>query len=272
MRQYSLAIYANELLLLTEVVETIEKDSPFADIKIYGGELAGTELKTAGEEYDILKPDQLGDEEVLIVLSGPGDDFDSLKDFDGDIIDLSGSFMGIVEDIFTIEEPIAFILKNLEEEPAEIDAVATVPAAVFGKKGIDDLITQTRELFVFSELKTSVFDQRLIFNMYFSDMDQGILSGYRQKLMIDTGINVDVRMAPLSTGFILDVYFKKGVNSTFTFTGSKGEFVPLLSDAVDRGGVTLVSSSSNRATFAGDYIKIIVSQIIKTIKEITGED
>lgn len=268
MRQYSAAIYANDNLLLTEVLEKLESDLPTITLKIYGSTLAGTTVSTAMDEYEVFPAGEF-EEEILIILSDPQADLEHIKKFDGSIIDFTGSFEGLLDEVYTVEDPIAFILNKLTGVQT---AVATVPVSVFGKSGIDDLLSQTRELFAFTNTETKVFEDRLAFNMFFSDTDQGILSGYRQKLKQDTGVDVDVRMVPVSTGFVLDVYFKKDVNSNFTFAISPEVPLGALADASSAGDIVQLPSSGCRAGFAGDYIHVIVKQITDALKDITGED
>lgn len=271
MRQYSAAVYANENLLLSEVLERIESDLPTIGLSVYGGAPVEAEITTAtGEEYTINPASRLGDEEILIVLSDPQADMEHLKKFDGTVIDFTGAFTDIAEEVYTIEDPIAYVLNSLVKDPADAEAVAFVPAAVFGKSGIDDLLNQTRELFTFSNAETKVFDQRLAFNMFFSDPDQGILSGYRQKLKQDTGIDVDVRMIAVSTGFVLDVYFKNNVKSNF-ISDSNSRF-ETLADLIGADTIVTLADTGRRLSLAGDYIHTVVRQITDALKDITGED
>jgi len=272
MRQYTAAIYANENLLLTEVLERIESDLPTMGLTLYGNSLAGSDISTGTGEYTVNKADEISDEEILIILSDPQTDVEAIKKFDGTVIDFTGSFEGLMEEVYTIYDPIAYIIKHLDTDQSEIEAVATVPAAIFGKSGIDDLLNQTRELFAFSNAENKVFDKRLAFNLFFSDLNQGLLSGYRQQLKQDTGVDVDVRMIAVSTGFILDVYFKKDVNSNFTFANSPDKPFETLAELLNSDGITILSQTEGRVSFAGDYIYTIVRQISDALKEITGED
>jgi len=272
MRQYTAAIYADENLLLAELLERLEQDMPMLGVSVYGSTLAGQTVNTGTDDYDVNPVKTLKDEEILIVLSDPQGDMEFLKEFDGSVIDFTGTFTDVLDEVYLIEDPIAYILNSIETEKKNIEAVATLPAAVYGKSGIDDLLTQTRELFAFTNAETKVFENRLAFNMFFSDLDQGILSGYRQKLKQDTEVDVDCRMIPVSTGFVLDVYFKKDVNSNFTFAVSPDKPLATLADAVSTESIIQLPSQGCRAGFAGDYIYTIVKQITDALKDITGED
>jgi hypothetical protein len=270
MRQYSAAIYANENLLLTEAIERLEEVLPTVEIRIYSSNMAGSTINTELEEYSVYPADEIKEEEILLVLSDTGDDFQKLKDFDGTVVDFTGAFEGVHDEVYPIEEPIAHILKSIEANPADMEAVATVPAALFGKSGIDDMLNQTRELFAFTNSENKIFEERLAFNMFFSDADQGILAGYKQKLEMDTGIKADVRMVPVSTGFVLDVYFKKDVNKEFAYIADSPGFLATMSDVCELPRPVILSKSDNRVTFAGDYIDTVSRQIIEAIKDITG--
>lgn len=272
MRQYSAAIYANENLLLTELLERIEQDMPMLGISVYGSSLAGSTVNTGTGDYDVSPVKSLNEEEILIVLSDPQADMEFLKEFDGSVIDFTGTFADVLDEVYLIEDPVAYILNSLECDKSYVDAVATLPASVFGKSGIDDLLTQTRELFAFTNAETKVFDNRLAFNMFISDLDQGILSGYRQKLKQDTEVDVNCRMIPVSTGFVLDVYFKKDVNSNFTFSYTFDRNCETLADIVSENNIVTLQTTDRRASFAGDYIRVIVRQITDALKDITGED
>jgi len=272
MRKYTAAIYANENLLLAELLERLEQDMPMLGVSVYGSTLAGQTVNTGTDDYDVNPVKTLKDEEILIVLSDPQGDMEFLKEFDGSVIDFTGTFTDVLDEVYLIEDPIAYILNSIETEKKYIDAVATLPAAVFGKSGIDDLLTQTRELFAFTNAETKVFENRLAFNMFFSDLDQGILSGYRQKLKQDTEVDVDCRMIPVSTGFVLDVYFKNDVNSNFTFSYAFDRNYETLADIISENNIVTVKTTDTRASFAGDYIRVIVRQITDALKDITGED
>lgn len=269
MRQYSAAIYANENLLLTEVLEKIEKELPLIEVTLFGNSLAHTSFTTSSNEYDVHPAGMIKDEEILIVLSDPQDDMELLKKFDGDIIDFTGAFTG--EDVYKVEEPLAYIINALGQKPEDMDAVALVPAAVFGKNGIDDMINQTRELFTFSNAETKVFEDRLAFNLFFSDNEQGILSGFRRKLKADTGLDVDIRMGAISTGFVLDVYFKKAINKDVSNITELVGFVSTLSEIGANKRPVTITRNSTRISIAGDYLNVITSQVAEALKDIIGE-
>ncbi|MGE4317783.1 MAG: hypothetical protein AB7E96_02660 [Deferribacterales bacterium] len=269
MRHYSAAVYANENLLLTEVLDKLENEFPMMGIKVFGNSLAHTALTTATNEYDVLPAGMVGEEEILLVLSDPKDDLEVLKDFDGDIVDFTGTFTS--DEVYRIEEPLAYLINAMKTRPEEMDAVAYVPAAVFGKNGIDDMINQTRELFTFTNNENKVFDERLAFNMFFSDREEGILAGMRKKLEAETGVDADLRLGAVSTGFVLDVYFKKDVNKEFGNITDMVGFIPTMADICSKPRPVLLSRTKNRVSIAGDYISLICSQIMDAFKDITGE-
>ncbi len=167
MSQYSAAIYANENLLLTEVLERIENDLPTIGITLYGNSLAGSEISTATAEYTVNEAGKISEEEILIVLSDPQADVETIRKFDGTVIDMTGTFEGLMDEVYVVEDPVAYILNMVADDKEGVEAVATLPAAVFGKSGIDDLLSQTRELFAFTNAETKVFENRLAFNMFF---------------------------------------------------------------------------------------------------------
>lgn len=270
MPQYSVAVYANENLLLSEVLEKLENDFPLLSVRVFGNSLAHTNLITATNEYDVLPAGMIKDEEMLILLSDPKDDMELLKKFDGDVIDFTGTFVG--EDVYKIEEPVAYLINAMQSRPEDMDAVVYLPAAVFGKNGIDDMINQTRELFAFSNVDTKVFEERLAFNMFFSHAEQGILAGYLQKLKADTGVDADARLGAVSTGFVLDVYFKKDVNKEFSNITDTVGFVSTIADVCALQRPVVINRTKNRVSIAGDYIRLICGQITDAVKDITGDE
>lgn len=271
MRQYSAAVYANENLLLSELLERLEADMPLLEISVYAGTLMENSITTSTGEYSVNPPSELGEEEILIVLSDPQTDMEHLKSFDGTVIDFTGAFNGVVEEVYVVEDPVAYLIKSLVDDPEDAEAVALLPAALFGKSGIDDLLSQTRELFAFTNAETKILDQRLAFNLFFSDPDQGILSGYRQKLKQDTGMDVDVRLIAVSTGFVLDVYLKKDVKSNPAISDRTGRFSSL-ADVIESDSIVTLANTGGRISLAGDYIHTVVRQIMDALKDITGED
>lgn len=269
MRQFSAAVYANENLILSEVLGKLEDEFPLASISVYGNSLANTTLNTATNEYDVLPAGMIKDNDILLVLSDPKEDMEILKNFEGDVVDFTGVMNG--EDVYRIEDPIAFFVNGVQVRKDEMEAVALLPVAVFGKSGVDDMINQTRELFAFTNTENKIFEERLPFNLFFSDTNTGFLSGYRQKLIAETGVDVDIRMGAISTGFVLDLYFKKDVNKDFGYITESVGFVPTMADVCARKRPVTVFRSKNRISIAGDYINIIGSQITDAFKDIIGE-
>ncbi|TCK60639.1 hypothetical protein [Seleniivibrio woodruffii] len=269
MRQFSAAVYANENLILSEVLEKLENEFPLISIKVFGNSLANSTLTTATNEYDVLPAGMIDDEDILLVLSDPKDDMEALKEYEGDIVDFTGTFTA--KDVYKIEEPIAYLVNAVQVNKEDMEAAAFLPAAVFGKSGVDDMINQTRELFAFTNTETKVFEERLAFNMFFSDMETGLLAGFRQKLKADTGLDIDIRMGAISTGFVLDLYFKKDVNKDFGYITESVGFVPTMADVCSRKRPVTVFRSKNRISIAGDYINVICAQITDSFKDIIGE-
>ncbi|MGE4265925.1 MAG: hypothetical protein AB7F25_00685 [Deferribacterales bacterium] len=269
MRQFSVSVYANENLVLSEVLGKLEDEFPFVSLSVYGNSLAHTSLSTATNEYDVLPAGMISGGDILLVLSDPKDDMEILVQFEGDIVDFTGAMTG--DDVYHVEEPVAYLINAVQIKAEDMDAVAMLPAAVFGKSGIDDMIIQTRELFTFSSAETKVFEERLPFNLFFSDMNTGFLSGFRQKIMAETGVDVDIRMGAISTGFVLDLYFKKDVNKDFGYITESVGFVPTMADVCARKRPVTVFRSKNRLSIAGDYINIICLQITDAFKDIIGE-
>ena len=269
MRQFSVTVYANENLILSEVLGKLEDEFPLISISVYGNTLAHTSLSTATNEYDVLPAGMIKGGDILLVLSDPKDDIEVLKEFDGDVVDFTGAMTG--EDVYRVEEPIAYLINAVQVKAEEMEAVALMPVAVFGKSGVDDMISQTRELFTFSSSENKVFEERLPFNLFFSDVNTGFLSGLRQKIMAETGVDVDIRMGAISTGFVLDLFFKKDVNKDFGYITESVGFVPTMADICARKRPVTVFRSKNRISIAGDYINIIGLQITDAFKDIIGE-
>ncbi|WP_303850363.1 hypothetical protein [Seleniivibrio woodruffii] len=269
MRQFSVSVYANENLILSEVLGKLEDEFPLTSISVYGNSLANTTLTTATNEYDVFPAGMIKGDDILLVLSDPKEDIEILKQFEGDIVDFTGAMTG--EDVYRVEEPIAYLINAVQIKPEDMEAVALLPAAVFGKSGVDDMISQTRELFTFSNSETKIFEERLPFNLFFSDAGTGFLAGFRQKITAETGVDVDIRMGAISTGFVLDLYFKKDVNKDFGYITESVGFVPTMADVCARKRPVTVFRSKNRISIAGDYINIIGSQITDAFKDIIGE-
>lgn len=272
--EYRAGIYANDALLLDEVTDYLDVAYPKLYCTVYSGEDYLPEL-SSNTSFNVAENlDGVGEEDVLIVLSDPGKDFDVLKKFDGSLIDLTGVFNGHADDFYEVSDPIEFILSQIDvEKTGKFGASISLPASFFGRNGVEDLLSQTRSLFSFQKADNLVFDGRISFNILEAGgAKPNMLSGYKKKIDERFGINAAVRIIPVSTAFMLDLFYTKNVKMDFSEPIKAVEAGGYLVDQLPTDFIALEKNTgAGRDTLFGDYIKGLVIQIALHLKEILGE-
>jgi hypothetical protein len=84
-------------------------------------------------------------------------------------------------------------------------------------------------------------------------------------------MSLNFRIVPVSTVFVADFFFGERVSF------DKGELFydyesPSAADAMEADGIGILGKApEGMLSFTGDYIKVLSSQILLRLKEITGE-
>lgn len=251
-----IGIYSNDSLVLSELVEKINKDylSLFTTIYTDKGYLDTLEQI---DNVRITGISESFEDDVLIVLNDASKILDKIKEFKGKIIDFSGTVVN-VKNVVHIEEPVVYCFENLLEERNPDYAVINLPAAIFGKAAVDDLLNQTRDIFSFVRNDYKVFDRMLAFNVFFVERSDELYKNYFSFLDNKLDFPFELRQLPVSTGFIIDIFGDISFEEDEFFVKKQ---VYSLHDALEEEKV-VVMKNGVKTTLVGDYLKIIIKQII----------
>ncbi|WP_022849855.1 hypothetical protein [Limisalsivibrio acetivorans] len=270
MTDFSVAVFANDSLLLGEVLDKLEDEFPLFRYTVYSMPEYLPLIASDRPEISAKSIDELSDEDIMVVLSDPGSAKKTIAKLDASIVDFTGIFDGDDDDVYIIREPLQYVAYHVKGDRRSAFMSVSLPAAAFGKNGIDDLLSQTRELFSFTQHKSKVFDERLAFNVIVDPgQGKGLLSGYVKSMSERTGMYVDARILPVSTIFMADLvtvgesYFEPGED----FYQFKGESI---AEAAESEGIGMIKTAEGKVTLIGDYIKVVAVQAAAGVKEATG--
>lgn len=263
---YKTAIYTRDYLMLLELMERIESAFPVLETMIFGPE--SMEEDISGSLITDLS--RVSEADILILLSEPPEDCDHIKNFEGSIIDLVGYKFSDGAEVFRADEPIRAILKNIAVPTEDVSAVIQLPACVFGKDGVEDLMRQTRDIFSFESGDNLVFNDRIAFNIHFAPHNlSGLAVGKTVDDFAEAGGDVMLRIYPLSTVFTVDLFAK----DVFDLKSADGYKVPsgffTAADVSEQSEIFIVRKR-NGFTFIGDYIRLSVEAVMKKLAEVAA--
>jgi len=254
-------IFAGESLLLNEVITAIQGQMPEVSVNVYAEEEKMPVLQSEVPSAQIDKLSHFGDEDVLLVLPGGEGLADYAGGFDGSIIDAAGCYSEDGE-ICNVFNPVEYILYSVCDNIDDIRGVCNLPAAVFGKDGVDDLINQTRHLLAFSDYNTKVID----FNLGFNVITEGnpLFDKYLTNIKDEIRKNFIFRLLPVSTGLILDIYGNTENVAGEDLYGKTGN----LTDIIANEGLVFRKENNGMVTVYGDYLHILTKQILDELKKL----
>ena len=266
---YKAAIYVNDYLILLELISKIEAEMPNVEYTVFGGKSFEESLKDTAEGYVLTDLSLIDDYEVLIMLSKPQEENEHIKEFDGTVIDISDYEFSSNTEVFKVVEPVRKILRNIAAPVEDTSVVLDLPVCIYGKDGVEDLMNQTKGIFTFDNIDSSIFRDRIAFNRHFNPVTAGLFIGKTVDDFASSGGDISIRLSPISTVFTLDVYAK----DNFGLKDDTGYFVVegffTTSDVSERDDI-VVFPRRNGLTFAGDYVRILVNEVITKMREVVG--
>jgi len=248
-------IYSNDSLILSELVERVSRDYPTIFLTIYTDKGYLDSMDNI-DNVRITSIDDNIEDDSLVVLNDATKLGEKIKDFNGKIIDFSQTVQGS-KNVVYIEEPILYCFENLLDKTPDF-AIIGLPAAVFGKAAVDDLLNQTRDIFSFVRNEYKVFDRMLAFNMFFVKRGDQLYKNYFDLLEENLDFSFELRQLPVSTAFIIDIFGDISFEEDEFFVNKQ---VYSLHDALEEEKV-VVMKNGVKTTLVGDYLKIIIKQII----------
>lgn len=262
------AIFVNDYLLLLDFLSKVENEFPLLEYTIYGDKEFAESLENTAEGYVETDLSSIADAEVLILLAKPINDKENIiKKFDGTVIDITGYEFNNDVEVFKIDEPVRKVLKNIAVPVSDVTVTVSLPVCIYGKHGVEDLMQQTRSIFSFDESENLVFHERIAFNKHFNPLIAGLPVGKTVNDFAASGGDVSVRISPLSTVFEIDVFAK----DVFGLKDDEGYF-PIESfftaaDVSERTDI-LVIPRRNSYTFVGDYVRVLIEDVVKKLREV----
>ncbi len=261
------AIFVNDYLLLLDFISKIEEEFPLLEYTIFGDEEFSISLEETAEGYVETNLSLIKDAELLIMLAKPLHDDGIIKNFDGSIIDITGYEFSSNAEVFKVYEPIRKILRNIAVPVADVSAILSLPVCIYGRHGVEDLMQQTKNIFTFDETESLIFHNRIAFNKHFNPITSGLPVGKTVDDFALSGGYISIRISPLSTVFELDVFAK----GSFGLKDDEGYFPTesffTASDVSERSDITVIPLR-NGLTFVGDYVRVLIDDILKKMKEV----
>jgi hypothetical protein len=262
---YTIGVYAEDYLLLLELLVKLNEALPIAEVKVCGGEELVQSLPAEVAEQIAQDPNELKGTDLVILLGRLPDEF--FKDYDGQVIALSG-FEPKCDDLMVLKDPLTEYLYLLAERNKAMAMNIGLPMAIYGKAGVDMLMQETRSVYSFEQYDDSVLPMRIAFNMHFyaNDLPAGVLSDDLAALR--RLANVNVRINPISTVFVVDLFAPAAIKfpEGLEFVAIDNDFS--LEEVTRDAVVARIASNDGRAvTLTGDYLHLRTFQILNAIKE-----
>lgn len=261
------AIFINDYLLLLDFLAKIEEEFPLLEYTIFGDKEFASSLEDNAEGCVETDLSLLKDAELLIMLAKPMNNEKVIKSFDGTIIDITGYDFFPDTEVFKVYEPVRKILRNIAVPVADVSVVLSLPVCIYGRQGVEDLMQQTRSIFTFDETESLVFHNRIAFNKHFNSVTAGLFVGKTVDDFAASGGDISIRISPLSTVFEMDVFAKDmvGLKDDEGYFPTESFFTA--SDVSERSDITVIPRR-NGLTFVGDYVRVLIEDIIKQMKEV----
>lgn len=268
---YKIGIYTTDYLLLLELTSRLESVYPSASLLVYGDSGLEESVGMSNlDDYVITDFGRVNEADILITLSNPAPLSEVVEKFEGTVIDAFGWEFSKNVEVFQADEPIMSVFRNLDAPFSDISAVAQLPVCVFGKGGVEDLMRQTKEIFAFEDSDNIVFENRIAFNVHFNPTNhEGLPVARSFETFQGEGGDVNLRILPVSTVFILDVYGKTpfALKNDDLYRQTDGFFT--ISEVAECGEIFMIKRK-NGYTFAGDYIRVLIEAVIRKLNEVIG--
>lgn len=266
---YKAAIFADDYLTLLEFTSRLEEELPVLEYSVFGEKSFEDSLKNSAEGYVITDFSKIREAEFLITLAQPANEVSEINGFDGTVIDACGLDFAAGTEVFHIPEPVRKTLRNIAVPIADVSVAVNLPVCVYGKAGVEELMRQTKDIFSFENSGSSVFERRIAFNQHFNPVSFGRLIENTAEDFIGSGGDISIRISPLSTVFVIDVFAKNhiGLKNGYGFFMTEGFFTA--SDVSERSDIAVIAGR-NRLTFIGDYIRVFTEDMVNKLKEVIG--
>lgn len=265
--KYKTAIYSRDYLLLLEFMESIDNNFQNIEVTVFCPQSMEDEFSGSFDGFVNTDLSKIAENDILVLLSEL-DDTSIIDNFDGSIIDITNSNFSSDAEVFKVDEPIRKILKNIAVPVEDTSVVLQLPACIFGKDGVEDLMVQAKDIFTFSNSENKILNNRLAFNIHFKPYNLvGLPVGKTVDDFAEANGDISIRLIPLSTVFTIDVFAK----DFFDLKDDDGYVEPsnfFMASDLSECSEIFVEKRRNGFTFSGDYIRILVKSLTKTLNEV----
>jgi hypothetical protein len=265
----SLGIILSDELIASELIKSLSIEYSGIDIKIlaeFGNihrikNIFLSNCSFVGVE-EILKT------ECLIILTDIGHIIDKIKSYNGNIIDFSGCLKNLCENVYDIYEPIRYITNQLFLDSSRVSGNIYLPAAVFGKAGVEELLNQMKNVYNFVNNRESYLGVNLPFNVIFLDhCASDVIKNYVAYMRKEIPLTFSLRLIPVMTGLIADFFYNYNEEPDLSCV----ELIDNCSDLIELINEKKIFGIHNAENFTitiiADYIDVIVSQILNILKD-----
>ncbi len=262
-----IAVYVNDYMTLLELASKIDAGYPQVELMVFGSQKLSSEFKDKSLEYELTDISKLREADVLIMLAKPEENAEEYARFDGTVVDAIGYTFADDAEVIKAANPILEIFENIDRAPAALTATVWLPVCIFGQAGVEDLMSQTKDIFTFQSSENTVIEDRIAFNVHFEPeyINQASVSDTFIALR-KQGLDVSVRLLPLSTVFMVDVFSDDDfelhdIDNYVTPNGYyNAESLP--------DGKLMATKRRNGYSFTGDYLRVYVDNILKQLEEV----
>lgn len=254
------AVYAEDTLLMRELLDGIDGQLPEFNVNIYSYGSAVERIQSENTDLHVNSMSKFGNEDVLIVLSSDNIAYEHADNFDGSIIDITGNISS--EDVIQILNPVEYLLYSVTENIQSLKGVCSLPVCVLGKKGVDDIVSQTKGLLSFTKAENQVLDSELAFNIILNE--NRVLNRYLMNLNEQIRKNFTFRLLPVTTGLILDIFGDTSSVAEDDLYKRENS----LSEIVNNEGLSFKKYENGMVCVYADYLYVYVKQIIDELKKL----
>ncbi len=264
-------IYSDDYLLLLEFTYLLENELPDTEVKLFGkaefleGLPSETLEQISGDINGLLETD------VAVILGKlPKTDIFPQK-YDGTIIDLSDGNDYVYSDTIMLADPLFALLTEIAKPNENLVMNISMPAAVYGRAGVDQLMQETRSVYSFENYDDSTLPMRMAFNIHFyADLlPHKALEGSVE--LLRKYCDVNLRLNPVSTAFVVDITSPQAIPlpGGMNFFAPEGDFS--LDDITSGGRIAAITTAGGRShTLVGDYLHLKTATLLRAVKAALG--
>jgi hypothetical protein len=274
MKALTIAVYADDYLLLLEFISSIEKELPTATLKVYGSEDLLSSMPPESMDYFAEDIDTLANSDILMLLAKLPDESASLLDkYEGTALSIVDDYDN--SDVIYIRDPLLALLDEIVEANDGCRIILGLPLAIYGRPGIDALMQETRAIYTFDTIEgeDALLPMPVAFNIHFYQnlpaVSEKKAKWEKQLAELRKKAVVSLRVNPVSTVYIVDIFSDDSLelpeSETQEFYEPQEAFS--LEDVNNDHRIAQLASDDGRLnSFIGDYFHMFTRNLISAVK------